>query len=62
MNIKRWNGKVLGKREWIDMLAKPTNMAFIIEESKSETFKKIKKSSKLDEILKLAKGLNIKSK
>ena len=19
MNIKRWNGKVLGKREWIDM-------------------------------------------
>ena len=62
MNIKRWNGKVLRKREWIDMLAKPTNMAFIIEESKSETFKKIKKSSKLDEILKLAKGLNIKSK
>lgn len=42
-------------------MAKPVNRAFIIAEEKSDEFKKVKKSSKLDEILKKVKALNIKS-
>lgn len=41
------------------VLAKSNNMAFIIEKDKSKEFKKKKRSSKLNEILKNAKLLNI---
>lgn len=40
------------------VLAKPINRAFVIAESKSNDFKRKKRSNKLDEILSKAKLLN----
>ncbi len=59
---RKGNTKIIIKRRGITMavLAKPINRAFIIAEDKSEKFKNEKRSSKLDEILRKAKMINIK--
>lgn len=65
MNIRRYTGRYLKVRRLqgvvrMAVLAKPINMAFIIAEDKAEEFKKLKRSEKLDDILRKAKMINIK--
>lgn len=62
MVIKKWSGGARLRSVIImAVMTKPMNRAFVVAEDKSEEFKKVKKSSKLDEILKRVKALNIKS-
>ena len=64
MNIIRYNKVVKIEKRFIGginmgILAKPINRAFIIAEGKSEQFKRQKRSSKLDEILRRAKAIKV---
>lgn len=43
-----------------DIMEKPINIPFVIAEDKSNKFKNLKRSSKLDEILEKAKTIKIK--
>ena len=64
MNIKRYDKVVKIRKRFtgginMGILAKPINRAFIIADGKSEQFKKQKRSSKLDEILRRAKTIKV---